>query len=92
VTIPAPAGATRVKAFKIYRYDPDLEANPRLDTFEVDLDVCGPMVLDALIWIKNRVDSTLKLPPLVSRGHLRLLRDEHRWYELVGLHEIHFRL
>jgi succinate dehydrogenase / fumarate reductase iron-sulfur subunit len=56
---PAPANATRVKAFKIYRYDPDSDDNPRLDTFEVDLDDCGPMVLDALIWIKNKVDSTL---------------------------------
>jgi succinate dehydrogenase / fumarate reductase iron-sulfur subunit len=56
---PAPAGATRVKALEVYRYDPDLEGNPRLDTFEVDLDDCGPMVLDALIWIKNKIDSTL---------------------------------
>lgn len=58
-TWPAPDGATRVKPFKIYRYDPDTGANPRLDTFEVDLDDCGPMVLDALIWIKNKVDPTL---------------------------------
>ncbi len=55
----APAGATRVKTFQIYRYDPDSGENPRLDTFEVDLDDCGPMVLDALFWIKNKVDSTL---------------------------------
>ena len=49
----------RVKALEVYRYDPDSEGNPRLDTFEVDLDDCGPMVLDALIWIKNKIDSTL---------------------------------
>ena len=55
----APAGATRVKVFKIYRYDPDAGANPRLDSYEVDLDTCGPMVLDALLKIKNEVDSTL---------------------------------
>jgi succinate dehydrogenase / fumarate reductase iron-sulfur subunit len=48
-----------VKALEVYRYDPDSEGNPRLDIFEVDLDDCGPMVLDALIWIKNKVDSTL---------------------------------
>ncbi len=53
------ADAKRVKAFEIYRYDPDFGANPRLDTFHVDLDDCGPMVLDALFWIKNKVDSTL---------------------------------
>ncbi|MFY9952589.1 MAG: succinate dehydrogenase iron-sulfur subunit [Bradyrhizobium sp.] len=58
-TWPAPAGAVRVKSFEIYRYDPDSGENPRLDTFEVDLDDCGPMVLDALFWIKNKVDSTL---------------------------------
>ena len=56
---PAPAGATRTKTFEIYRYDPDSGRGPHLDTFEVDLDDCGPMVLDALIWIKNKVDSTL---------------------------------
>lgn len=55
----APAGAVRTKAFEIYRYDPDGDDNPRLDTFEVDLDACGSMVLDALIWIKNNVDPTL---------------------------------
>jgi succinate dehydrogenase / fumarate reductase iron-sulfur subunit len=54
-----PARAKRVKAFEIYRYDPDSKEKPRLDTFEVDLDDCGPMVLDALIWIKSKVDSTL---------------------------------
>ncbi len=56
---PAPGGATRTKTFESYRYAPDSGENPRLDTFEVDLDDCGPMVLDAVIWIKNRVDSTL---------------------------------
>lgn len=56
---PAPEGAARVKTFEIYRYDPDTGGNPRLDAFEVDLEDCGPMVLDALIWIKNKVDPTL---------------------------------
>jgi len=55
----APAGVTRVKTLDIYRYDPDSKGNPRLDTFEVDVDDCGPMLLDALIWIKNKIDSTL---------------------------------
>jgi len=51
--------ATNVKVFKVYRYDPDLGENPRIDTYEVDLDKCGPMVLDAIIKIKNEIDSTL---------------------------------
>jgi succinate dehydrogenase / fumarate reductase iron-sulfur subunit len=55
----APTGARHVKRFEIYRYNPESGSNPRLDTYEVDLDDCGPMVLDALIWIKNKVDSTL---------------------------------
>ncbi|HVI53337.1 MAG TPA: succinate dehydrogenase iron-sulfur subunit [Candidatus Sulfotelmatobacter sp.] len=57
----APAGAKKVKNFKVYRYDPDTGANPRWDTFEIDLDDCGPMVLDALLKIKNEIDSTLTL-------------------------------
>jgi succinate dehydrogenase / fumarate reductase iron-sulfur subunit len=55
----APKSAVRTKSLEVYRYDPDSGENPRIDTYEVDLDDCGPMVLDALIWIKNRVDSTL---------------------------------
>jgi succinate dehydrogenase / fumarate reductase iron-sulfur subunit len=30
--------------------------NPAIDTYYVDMDDCGPMVLDALIWIKNKID------------------------------------
>jgi succinate dehydrogenase / fumarate reductase iron-sulfur subunit len=55
----APAGATNVRRFVIYRFDPDSGANPRLDTYEIDIDSCGPMVLDALIKIKNEIDPTL---------------------------------
>lgn len=58
-TWPPPAGTIRAKTFNVYRYDPDSTDNPRVDTYTVDLDDCGPMVLDALIWIKNKVDSTL---------------------------------
>ena len=55
----APQGATKIRRFHIYRYDPDQDANPRLDTYEVDMDTCGPMVLDAVIKIKNEMDATL---------------------------------
>ncbi|MHA6688798.1 succinate dehydrogenase iron-sulfur subunit [Mesorhizobium sp. A556] len=55
----APSNAVRAKTFEIYRYDPDSGDNPVLDIFDVDLDDCGPMVLDALIWIKNKMDPTL---------------------------------
>ena len=47
------------RSFKVYRYDPDSGENPRYDTFEVDTDNCGPMVLDALIKMKSEQDSSL---------------------------------
>ncbi|MDG1690894.1 MAG: succinate dehydrogenase iron-sulfur subunit [Alphaproteobacteria bacterium] len=47
------------RTLKIYRWNPDDEANPRVDTYTIDADDCGPMVLDALIKVKNEVDSTL---------------------------------
>ncbi|MFK7867006.1 MAG: succinate dehydrogenase iron-sulfur subunit [Alphaproteobacteria bacterium] len=55
----APAGATNIRKFIIYRWDPDTGDNPRLDTYQVDMDDCGPMVLDAIIKIKNEIDPTL---------------------------------
>ncbi|MEQ8967813.1 MAG: succinate dehydrogenase iron-sulfur subunit [Azospirillaceae bacterium] len=55
----APEGAGRTKTFRIYRWNPDDGGNPRLDSFTIDLERCGPMVLDALIHIKDDVDSTL---------------------------------
>jgi len=55
----APSGASRTKGFRVYRWSPDDDKNPEIDTFELDLDDCGPMVLDALIKIKNEVDSTV---------------------------------
>jgi len=58
-TYPAAESAGNVRRFKIYRWNPDDEANPRVDTYEVDLESCGPMVLDALIKIKNEIDPTL---------------------------------
>jgi len=45
--------------FEIYRYDPDADQAPRTQTYEVDTAECGPMVLDALLHIKNRMDGGL---------------------------------
>ena len=55
----APEGASNVKRFAVYRYDPSSGDNPRMDTYDIDLESCGPMVLDALIKIKNEIDPTL---------------------------------
>ena len=58
-TYKAAVGAKNVKAFKVYRWTPDDGKKPSIDTYEVDMDQCGPMVLDALIKIKNETDSSL---------------------------------
>jgi succinate dehydrogenase / fumarate reductase, iron-sulfur subunit len=55
----AKPGAKKPRKFRIYRWNPDDGQTPRTDTYEIDLADCGPMVLDALIKIKNEVDSTL---------------------------------
>ncbi len=55
----AAAGAKDPRTFRIYRFDPEAKETPRLDTYEVDMAACGPMVLDALIKIKNEIDPSL---------------------------------
>ena len=55
----APEGSANTRTFHVYRWDPDKGENPRIDSFEVDLDDCGPMVLDAILKIKNEIDPSL---------------------------------
>jgi succinate dehydrogenase / fumarate reductase iron-sulfur subunit len=52
-------GVKNIKKFLIYRWNPDNDDNPRLDSYELDLDDCGEMVLDALIKIKDEIDPSL---------------------------------
>ncbi|MBW8822704.1 MAG: succinate dehydrogenase iron-sulfur subunit [Xanthomonadales bacterium] len=88
---PAP-DAKRTRTFKVYRWSPDDSANPRTDTYEIDLDKCGPMVLDALIKIKNEIDPTLTFrqpwlrtqSPAPSRERLQSKDDRKK---LDGLYE-----
>lgn len=49
----------QLKKFSIFRYNPDKNSRPKMQTFEVDISNCGPMVLDVLIKIKNEIDSSL---------------------------------
>jgi len=56
---PRNPGAKNEREFRIYRWNQEDGINPRIDTYYVDLDDCGPMVLDALIWIKSKIDPTL---------------------------------
>jgi succinate dehydrogenase / fumarate reductase iron-sulfur subunit len=57
----AAAGATRPRTFRVYRFDPASGQRPRVDSYELDMASCGPMVLDALLKIKNEIDPTLSL-------------------------------
>ena len=55
----SPKAAPKIKYFKIYRWDPDQKQKPYLATYPINMDECGPMVLDALLKIKNEQDSSL---------------------------------
>jgi succinate dehydrogenase / fumarate reductase iron-sulfur subunit len=56
---PKPEGAKNTRNSRSTAGTPDDAENPRVDTYFVDMDTCGPMVLDALIKIKNEIDPTL---------------------------------
>ena len=91
---PAPAGAKTTRSFRIYRYDPEAGGNPRWDTYEVDTSLVGPMVLDALIYIKNHVDPTLAFRRscregvcgscAMNIGGRNTLACTHGWSEVPG--------
>ncbi len=91
---PAPAGATNVKRFKVYRWDPEGAGNPVWDTYDLDTTTFGPMVLDALIHIKNSVDSTLAFRRScregvcgscsMNIGGRNTLACTHGWEEVPG--------
>jgi succinate dehydrogenase / fumarate reductase iron-sulfur subunit len=91
---PAPAGATKVKTFKVYRYEPEGDQNPHWDTYDVDVDACGPMVLDVLIHIKSTVDPTLAFRRscregvcgscAMNIGGRNTLACTHGWEEVPG--------
>lgn len=56
---PAVQTAGNIRRFEVYRWDPDNDENPRIDSYDIDLEQCGPMVLDAIIKIKNEIDTTV---------------------------------
>eukprot|EP00475_Leptophrys_vorax_P032141 TRINITY_DN4931_c0_g1_i2.p1 TRINITY_DN4931_c0_g1~~TRINITY_DN4931_c0_g1_i2.p1 ORF type:complete len:276 (-),score=2.34 TRINITY_DN4931_c0_g1_i2:115-942(-) len=53
------AGSSTLQKFSIYRWDPDRNERPRMQTYTIDTKECGPMILDALLKIKNEIDPTL---------------------------------
>jgi succinate dehydrogenase / fumarate reductase, iron-sulfur subunit len=91
---PAPIGAKKVKTFRVYRYDPSGAGNPTWDSYDVDVDACGPMVLDVLIHIKNTMDSTLSFRRscregvcgscAMNIGGRNTLACTHGWEEIPG--------
>lgn len=57
---PKPAEDSKMKTFHVYRWNPDQPTEkPKMQSYQLDLKKTGPMVLDALIRIKNEVDPTL---------------------------------
>ena len=58
----------RLKKVNVYRWNPSGKENPRIDTFEVDLNECGPKVLDVLFKIKNEIDPTLTFRRSCAHG------------------------
>ena len=57
---PLPDENAKIKTFHIYRWNPDeLTSKPKMQSYTLDLNKTGPMMLDALIRIKNEVDPTL---------------------------------
>jgi succinate dehydrogenase (ubiquinone) iron-sulfur subunit len=56
----ASGDASKLRTFQIYRWNPDTPTEkPRMQSYTLDLNKTGPMVLDALVRIKNEIDPTL---------------------------------
>ena len=62
------SGSKNLKKVNVYRWNPDDGKNPRIDTFEVDMDNCGPKVLDILFKIKNEIDPSLTFRRSCAHG------------------------
>jgi len=60
-TAAAPAEGAQMQSFKIYRYDPESGEKPKMVQYDLDLKECGPMMLDAVLKIKDELDSSLAL-------------------------------
>ena len=90
-TWPKPAAAKRLTEFRIYRWNPDdgrQSASRHVFRRSRGLRADGPRRAD-LDQIEDRFD--VDLPPLLPRGRLRLVRDEHRRAQHARLHPRHRR-
>jgi len=76
-TVKAPPGAKRVKTFKVYRWNPDDGQNPRVDSYEIDLDACARCAIQGLNdgRLGERVQLGDDARRLAGEGVLRLAYD-----------------
>jgi hypothetical protein len=72
------------RTFHIYRYDPDKDDKPYMQTVEIELEGNERMLLDALMKLKA-LDPTIAYRRSCRRGRLRLRRHEHQRQERPGL-------
>jgi succinate dehydrogenase / fumarate reductase iron-sulfur subunit len=61
-------GSKNLRKVNIYRWDPSAGENPRIDTYEVDMENCPSQVLDILNKIKNEIDSTISYRRSCAHG------------------------
>ena len=61
VELTTPVSGARTVRFEIYRYDPDKDQQPRMQSLQVTLQPTDRMLLDALLRIKAEVDDSLSL-------------------------------
>ena len=61
-------GSKNIRKVNVYRWSPEDQKNPRVDTFEVDMNNCGPKVLDILFKIKNEIDPSLTFRRSCAHG------------------------
>jgi len=80
------SGSKNIKKINIYRWSPDKNEKPKIDTFEVDITKCGNKVLDVLNKIKNEIDPSLSIQKILCSWSLWFLCNEHGWEKWFGLH------
>jgi succinate dehydrogenase / fumarate reductase iron-sulfur subunit len=59
------------RTFQIYRYDPDKDAKPYMQTIEIELDGNERMLLDALIKLKARTRRCRSAAPAAKASAVR---------------------
>ena len=82
--------SNNLKKVNVYRWDPSTGQNPRVDTFEVDMDNCGPKVLDILFKIKNEIDPSLTFRRSCAHGVCGSCAMNIDGCKYISLHKISY--